>query len=264
MPSTDVLSLPGVIDAPSGANWDDLVLPAQCIQRLREYVLWVSHRKKVELEWGGRVTGGPMALFSGPSGTGKTLAAEVLANTLELPLFRVDLGGLISKYIGETEKNLGSLIDAATKEPMLLLFDEADSLFSKRSEVQDARDRYANLETSCLLSRLERYKGPSILTSNLRQEIDPVFMRRFQMVIEFPFPDEEARSRLWRLHIPAGAPIDDNVEPENLARESELTGGQIRNAALYAAFLAASESSAITLGHIASAVQTELAKTGSA
>ena len=258
------VSLPGVIDVPSRATWDDLVLPAQCIQRLHEYVLWVTHRDKVELEWGGRVTGGPIAFFSGPSGTGKTFAAEVLANTLDLPLFRVDLGGLISKYIGETEKNLGALFDAVTKEPMLLLFDEADSLFAKRSEVQDAHDRYANLEVSYLLSRLERHKGPCILTSNLRQEIDPVFVRRFQMVIEFPFPDEVARSKLWRLHIPVGAPIDEDVETDNLARESELTGGQIRNAALHAAFLAASDSSAITLKHIASAVQTELAKTGSA
>ena len=171
---------------------------------------------------------------------------------------------MISKYIGETEKNLGALFDAVRKEPMLLLFDEADSYITRRSEVQDAHDRYANLEVSYLLSRLERHKGPCILTSNLRQEIDPVFVRRFQMVIEFPFPDEVARSKLWRLHIPVGAPIDEDVETDNLARESELTGGQIRNAALHAAFLAASDSSAITLKHIASAVQTELAKTGGA
>lgn len=129
MPHID-FSLPGIIDAPSGATWDDLVLPAQCIQRLHEYVLWVTHRGKVELEWGGRVTGGPIALFSGPSGTGKTFAAEMLANTLKLPLFRVDLGLLVSKYIGETEKNLDALFDAVTNEPMLLLFDEADSLFA--------------------------------------------------------------------------------------------------------------------------------------
>ena len=263
MPRTD-FSLPGMIDVPSEVTWDDLVLPEQCIQRLHEYALWVAHRGKVELEWGGRVPGGPIALFSGPPGTGKTFAAEVLANTLDLPLFRVDLGGLVSKYIGETEKNLGALFDAVIKEPMLLLFDEADSLFAKRSEVQDAHDRYANLEVSYLLSRLEHHKGPCILTSNLRRGIDPVFARRFQMVIDFPFPDEIARSKLWRLHIPVGAPIDEDVEADNLARETELTGGQIRNAALHAAFLAASESSAISLKHITSAVQTELAKTESA
>lgn len=263
MPRID-FSLPGMIDLPSGATWDDLVLPTQCIQSLHEYVSRVSHRDKVELEWGGRVTGGPIALFSGPSGTGKTFAAEVLANTLKLPLFRVDLGSLVSKYIGETEKNLDALFDAVTNEPMLLFFDEADSLFARRSEVEDAHDRYANMEVSYLLSRLERHKGPCILTSNLRQGIDPAFVRRFQMVIDFPFPDEVARSKLWRLHIPVGAPIDEDVEMDNLARESELTGGQIRNAALHAAFLAAGESSAITLKHIASAVQTELAKTASA
>jgi SpoVK/Ycf46/Vps4 family AAA+-type ATPase len=257
--STD-FSLPGVIDVPSGATWDDLVLPAQSIQRLHEYVLWVTHRDKVELEWGGRLTGGPIALFSGPSGTGKTFAAEVLANALGLPLFRVDLGRLVSKYIGETEKNLGALFDAVTKEPMLLLFDEADSLFGKRSEVKDAHDRYANQEISYLLSRLERHKGPCILTSNLRQNIDPAFARRFQMVVDFPFPEEAERSELWRLHLPAGAPIDKDVDTDNLARESELTGGQIRNAALHAAFLAAGESSVITLKHISSAVEIELAK----
>jgi SpoVK/Ycf46/Vps4 family AAA+-type ATPase len=255
-------SLPGVIYTPSKATWDDLVLPTHCIQSLQDFVLWVTHRDKVELEWGGRVTGGPTALFSGPSGTGKTFATEVLANALGSPLYRIDLGLLVSKYIGETEKNLNTLFDAMAYEPMLLLFDEADSLFGKRSEIKDAHDRYANMEVSYLLSRLECYQGPCILTSNLKEQIDPAFMRRLQMVIDFPLPDEAARSKLWRLHLPVGAPIDEDVETDNLARESELTGGQIRNAALHAAFLAAGESSAINLKHIASAVQTELAKTG--
>jgi len=250
--------LPGVIDAPSGATWDDLVLPAQCIQRLHEYVSLVTHRGQAELEMGGAVTGGPIALFSGPSGTGKTFAAEVLANSLELPLFRVDLALLVSKYIGETEKNLDALFEAAANEPVLLLFDEADRLFARRGEVQDAHDRYANLAVSHLLSRLEHHQGPCILTSNLRQGIDPAFMRRLRMVIDFPFPDAVARARLWRLYMPAGTAIDKDVDMDDLARRSELTGGQIRNAALHAAFLAASESSAITLKHIASAVQAEL------
>jgi len=256
-------SLPGVIDTPSEATWDDLVLPKHCIQSLHEYVLWVTHRDQVELEWGGRVTGGPIALFSGPPGTGKTFTGKLLGNILGLDLYRVDLGLLVGKYIGETEKNLNALFDAMAHEPMLLLFDEADSLFGKRSEVKDAHDRYANLEANYLLSRLERYKGPCVLTSNIKDRIDPGFMRRFQFVIDFPLPDEAERSRLWRLYLPVGAPIDKDVDTDNLAGESELTGGQIRNAALHAAFLAAGESSSITLKHIASAVQAELVKTGS-
>ena len=256
------ISLPGVIDSPSEATWDDLVLPEHCIQSLQEFVLWVTHRDQVELEWGGRVAGGPIALLSGPPGTGKTLAGKILANTLGLDLCRIDLALLVSKYIGETEKNLNALFDALAHEPMLLFFDEADSLFGKRSEVKDAHDRYANLEVNYLLSRLERYKGPCVLTSNIKDQIDPAFVRRFRFVIDFPIPGEAERSRLWRLYLPVGAPIDKDVDTDNLARELELTGGQIRNAALHAAFLAAGESSSITSKHIASAVQAELVKTG--
>jgi hypothetical protein len=255
-------TLPGAIETPATGTWDDLVLPAHCIQSLREFMLWVTHRRQVVQEWQGRVSGGPVALFSGPSGTGKTFAAEVLANTFERPLYRVDLGLLVSKYIGETEKNLNALFDAANDRDIVLLFDEADSLFGKRGEVKEARDRYANMEVSHLLSRIERHQGPCILTSNLRQHLDPAFARRFQMVIEFPRPDASARGRLWQLHIPAGAPLEDNVDPVFLGRELSLTGGQIRNTALHAAFLAAGESSAISLAHVARAVWTELAKEG--
>jgi SpoVK/Ycf46/Vps4 family AAA+-type ATPase len=256
--------LPGVIDTPSDATWDDLVLPEQCTQSLREYVLWVTHRDQVELEWGGRVTGGPIALFSGASGTGKTFAGRLLGNVLGLDLCTIDPGLLVGKYIGETEKNLNALFDAAAREPMLLLFDEADSLFGKRSEVKDAHDRYANLELKYLLSRLERYKGPSVMTSNSKDRIDPAVLRRFQFVIDFPLPDAAERSRLWRLYLPARAPIDKGVDTDNLAEKLELTGGQIRNAAFHAAFLAAGESSSITMKHITRAVQAELVKSGSA
>jgi len=255
--------LPGVIDTTSEATWDDLVLPEQCIQSLHEYVLWVTHRDQVELEWGGRVTGGPIALFSGASGTGKTFAGKFLGNVLGLDLYTIDLGLLVSKYIGETEKNLNALFDAVAHEPMLLLFDEADSLFGKRSEVKDAHDRYANLEVNYLLSRLERYKGPSVMTSNSKDRIDPDVLRRFQFVIDFPLPDAAERSRLWRLYLPVRAPIDRDVDTDNLAEELELTGGQIRNAALHAAFLAAGESSSITMKHITRAIQAELVKSGS-
>lgn len=256
------ISIPGAIETPAAGTWDDLVLPPHCIRSLKEFMLWIIHRIKVEKEWQGRVTGGPVALFSGPSGTGKTFAAEVLANAFNRPLFRVDLGLLVSKYIGETEKNLNALFDAANSRDILLLFDEADSLFGKRGEVKEARDRYANMEVSHLLSRIERHHGPCILTSNLRQHLDPAFARRFQMVIEFPRPDAYARSKLWQLHIPIKAPCDKNLDPVFLGKELNLTGGQIRNAALHAAFLAADDFRAINLSHIARAVWTELAKEG--
>jgi SpoVK/Ycf46/Vps4 family AAA+-type ATPase len=261
-PAASSFTLPGAVETPATGTWDDLVLPSHCIQGLHEFMLWVTHRRQVVHEWQGRVTGGPVALFSGPSGTGKTFAAEVLANAFERPLFRVDLGLLVSKYIGETEKNLNALFDAARVKDIVLLFDEADSLFGKRGEVKEARDRYANMEVSHLLSRIERHQGPCILTSNLRQHLDPAFARRFQMVIEFPRPDAAARDQLWRLHIPTGAPRGRDVDPVLLGKEMSLTGGQIRNAALHAAFLAAGESSKIDLTHIARAVWTELAKEG--
>ncbi len=260
--SSPSLHLPGAVEVPLTANWDDLVLPAQCLQSLREFMLWVSHRQIVVEQWQGRVTGGPVALFSGPSGTGKSFAAEVLANAFGWPLFRVDLGLLVSKYIGETEKNLNQLFAAADGRDMVLLFDEADSLFGRRGEVKEARDRYANMEVSHLLTRIERHRGPCILTTNLRQHLDSAFARRFQMVIEFPRPDAQARAELWRLHLPAGAPRDADLSPQLLAKELSLTGGQIRNAALHAAFLAAGEASAIRLAHVARAVWTELAKEG--
>jgi len=258
----DSYNLPGAVETPATGTWDDLVLPHHCIRSLREFILWVTHRQQVVVDWQARVTGGPVALFSGPSGTGKTFAAEVLANAFKRPLFQVDLGLLVSKYIGETEKNLNALFDAAHDKDIVLLFDEADSLFGKRGEVKEARDRYANMEVSHLLSRIERHQGPCILTSNLRQHLDPAFARRFQMVIEFPRPDAAARSKLWRLHIPARAPCDGDVNPVLLGKELSLTGGQIKNAALHAAFLAAGESSTIKLTHVASAVWTELAKEG--
>lgn len=257
------VSLPGVIYTPSAATWDDLVLPDLCIRSLQEFALWVTHREKVELEWRGKVTGGPIALFSGPSGTGKTFAANVLGSALGLGVYKVGLGLLVSKYIGETEKNLSALFDAMVYEPMLLVIDAADGLFGRRSEVEGSHDRYSNPELKYLLSRLERHKGPCVLTSNSTDQIDPGILRRFQFVIRFPLPDAAARSRLWRLNLPDRAPIDRDVDTDSLARESELTGGQIRNAALHAAFLAAGDSSPIATRHITRAIEAELAKTGS-
>lgn len=255
-------TIPGALEVPTQADWNDLVLPPRCIKNLRAFILWVTHRRQVEDEWGGKVSGGPLALFSGASGTGKSYAAEVVANALGWPLFRVDLGLLVSKYIGETEKNLNALFDAADSKNAVLLFDEADSLFSKRGEVKEARDRYANMEVSHLLSRIERHRGPCILTSNLRQHIDPAFTRRFQVVIDFPSPDEAARAQLWKMNLPPRAPRTEEVDTRLLGKEFKLSGGQIKNAALHASFLAAGEAAPISLAHITSAVWTEFAKKG--
>ena len=256
------ISIPGAVEVAVTGSWDELVLPSQSLQSLREFMLWVTHRRIIVEDWQGRISGGPVALFSGPSGTGKTYAAEVLANAFGYPLYRVDLGMLVSKYIGETEKNLNALFDAAHGQELVLLFDEADSLFSKRGEVKEARDRYANMEVSHLLSRIERHEGPCILTSNLRQHLESAFARRFQMVIEFPRPNAAAREKLWQLHIPALAPVDDSVDLKFIGKELRLTGGQIKNAVLHAAFLAAGESSSINNRHIARAAWNELGKSG--
>ena len=252
---------PGAIEIPVEASWDDLVLPDTCIEGIREFILWVTHRQQV-IDQGARLRGGPVGLFAGPSGTGKTFAAEVVANALGWPLFRVDLGMLVSKYIGETEKNLNALFDAADGQQLVLLFDEADSLFGKRGEVKDARDRYANMEVSHLLSRIERHQGPCILTSNLRRHMDSAFARRFQVVIDFPRPDTFAQAELWRKHIPPLAPCSKEVNPTLLGETLNLTGGQIRNASHHAAILAVGEDGGIDLRHVAKAVWMELGKEG--
>ncbi len=253
---------PGAVRVRLRPPFEDLVLPADRITMLRELLLWIRHRATVVEEWGGTDCGGPVALFSGPSGTGKTFAAAVLAAELDWPLYRVDLGTLVSKYIGETEKNLNRLFDAAHGRPVVLQFDEADSLFSKRGEVKEARDRYANMEVSHLLARIEGHRGPCILTTNLRSNLDQAFARRFQVVVDFPRPDVAARTRLWRRLLPPRAPLEPEVDPAFLARPVNLTGGEIRNAALHAAYLAAGAGKAIGLGEIALAVWREMGKDG--
>ena len=264
-----LLGRPETSTAPAGstraavrAGWDDLILPDDRIAMLRELLLWIRHRGIVFGEWEGRDCGGPVALFTGPSGTGKTFAAAVLAGDLGWPLFRVDLGRLVSKYIGETEKNLNRLFDAAHGRPMVLQFDEADSLFSKRGEVKEARDRYANMEVSHLLARIEAHQGPCILTTNLRRNLDPAFARRFQMVVDFPRPDGAARARLWDRLLPPKAPRAADLDPAFLGAAVNLTGGSIRNATLHAAFLAAEMRRPIGLPEVALAVWRELSKEG--
>lgn len=255
-------NLPGAHPLRNDVGWNDLVLGANALSALRNFSLWMRWRDQVERDWGARTSGGPVALFHGPSGTGKSFAAQVLAADLDLTLQRVDLGLLVSKYVGETEKNLNALFDAAEGASVLLLFDEADSLFGRRGEVRDARDRYANMEVSHLLSRIERHRGPCILTTNLRQHLDTAFTRRFHVVVGFARPDVASRTRLWQLHLPPHAPLEPDVSCDLLARSVDLTGGQIRNAATQAAVLAASEGRPIGLPHLASAVWCELAKGG--
>jgi SpoVK/Ycf46/Vps4 family AAA+-type ATPase len=238
------------------------VLPEASITSLRTIAAQVRQRAKVYREWGFAENGdrglGIAALFSGGSGTGKTLAAEVLANELQLDLFRVDLAALVSKFIGETEKNLAKVFDAAEVSGAILLFDEADALFGKRSEVRDSHDRYANLEVSYLLQRIETYRGLAILTTNLKQSIDTAFQRRIRFVVHFPFPDVEARSAIWQRIFPVRTPTL-ALDVSKLARLS-LSGGHIRNLALNAAFLAADEGDVVSMRHLHSAAETEFAK----
>jgi SpoVK/Ycf46/Vps4 family AAA+-type ATPase len=247
---------------PPSAGWQDLVLPAAQSQLMRELTLHVRHRMTVFEDWGfGARTSrgtGVAALFAGPSGTGKTFAAEVVANDLHLDLYRVDLSQVVSKYIGETEKNLRQIFDAAETGGVVLLFDEADALFGKRSEVKDSHDRYANIEVSYLLQRMESYRGLAILTTNLKEAIDTAFLRRLRFVIQFPFPDAASRADIWRRLLPPELPTD-NLVPEKLARLA-VSGGTIRNIALSAAFLAAEAGEPVTMSHVLLAARTEYAK----
>ncbi len=244
------------------ATWADLAVPAHTGEALRELLTHVRLRYQVQGAWGmarGSARGqGVAALFAGPSGTGKTTAAEVLARALRLNLFRVDLSATVSKYIGETEKNLRRIFDAAEAGGCVLLFDEADALFGKRSEVKDSHDRYANLEVSYLLQRVECFRGVAILTTNLKQAIDPAFLRRLRFVVDFPFPDAAQRAALWRAAFPAGVPTAD-IDPDGLARLA-VSGGLIRNIALHAAFLAADAGDAVRPRHVLHAARRECAR----
>ncbi|MFM0225680.1 ATP-binding protein [Paraburkholderia dipogonis] len=244
------------------ATWADLILPEASLASLHTMTSQLRQRVRVHQDWGFADTSsrglGISALFSGASGTGKTLAAEVLAHELSLDLYRIDLAALVSKYIGETEKNLARVFAAAEASGAILLFDEADALFGKRSEVKDSHDRYANIEVSYLLQRVETYRGLAILTTNLKQAIDPAFQRRIRFIVPFPFPDEAARAAIWQRAFPPAAPLSD-IDFGKLMRLS-LSGGHIRNLALNAAFLAADEGSAITMKHLRSAAESEFAK----
>jgi hypothetical protein len=243
------------------ATWDDLVLPTAQLGVLRQIATHVRQRVKVYDEWGfgGERRGlGITALFAGASGTGKTMASEVLANDLQLDLYRIDLSQVVSKYIGETEKNLRRVFDAAEGGGVILLFDEADALFGRRSEVKDSHDRYANIEISYLLQRMEEYRGLAILTSNQRAALDHAFLRRLRFIVEFPFPDAVARADIWRRVFPTTTPVD-GLDTDKLARLN-VAGGSIRNIAMNAAFLAADAGQAVTMRDLLQAARTECAK----
>jgi hypothetical protein len=244
------------------AGWADLVLADTQRRVLREIAVHVRHRANVYEAWGFARKStrglGISALFSGPSGTGKTMAAEVLANDLQLDLFRIDLSQVVSKYIGETEKNLKRVFDAAEGGGSILLFDEADALFGKRSEVKDSHDRYANIEVSYLLQRMEAYRGLAILTTNMKAALDQAFLRRIRFLVQFTFPETPQRAEIWRGVFPEATPTDD-LDWEILSRLN-VAGGNIRNIAMNAAFLAAADKSPVTMGHVMRATRGEYAK----
>ncbi|HNC42141.1 MAG TPA: AAA family ATPase [Nitrosomonas sp.] len=245
---------------------DDLVLPEDAMTQLKEIIVQYLHRETVLETWGfGRKLSygkGINVLFAGSSGTGKTMAAEILASQLGLDLFRIDLSGVVSKYIGETEKNLDKIYTAAENANAILFFDEADALFGKRSEVKDSHDRYANLEISYLLQKMEQYEGIAILATNLRQNLDEAFVRRLAFIVHFPFPDEAMRRRIWAGIWPASVPLAEDVDLDTLAKQFKLSGGNIRNIALSAAYLAAGNGQGVTRAQIQQAAQREFQKLG--
>jgi SpoVK/Ycf46/Vps4 family AAA+-type ATPase len=232
-----------------GFDWDDLVLPADRKELLRAIPQHVLHSGRVFEEWGfaGRMPYGQgvAALFAGPSGCGKTMTAQIIAGELGVDVLQVDLSKTISKYIGETEKNLDALFDAAERAGDVLLFDEADAVFGKRTEVQDAHDMYANVQIA-----------------NMRQGIDDAFVRRLRFVVEFPLPDADDRRRIWDRAFPADTPVTPGLDVSVLARRLPIAGGSIQNIALHAAFLAAADSAPVGTGHILAAARRELAKIG--
>ena len=248
------------------AGWEDLVLPAGVVAQLRDVAARVRHRERVLDEWGmarrsskGR---GVKALFAGDSGTGKTMSAEVVAADLGLDLYVIDLSTVVDKYVGETEKNLDRIFAEADRVNGVLLFDEADALFGKRSEVRDAQDRYANVEVAYLLQRMESFDGLAILTTNLRANLDEAFARRLDAIVDFPVPEEEDRRRLWALNLATGAPIADDVDLAFMAKRFKLSGGSIRNIVLTAAFAAATDDRAVTMADIVRGTEVEYRKLG--
>lgn len=247
-------------------DWSDIVLPDDALAQLRELCQRVEQRQKVMNTWGfGRKLSlgkGVSALFAGPSGTGKTMAAEIIARELGLDLYKIDLSGVVSKYIGETEKNLDRIFAAAENSNAIVFIDECDSLMGKRSEVRDAHDRYANIEISYLLQKMEEYEGIVILATNLRQNLDESFMRRLAFTVHFPFPDDKQRRQIWDGIWPEAMPLANDLDLDFLSRQFKFSGGNIKNVALAAAFLAAADGNALTMAHLIRATRREFQKLG--
>ncbi len=247
-------------------TWDDIVLPPDQREMLHELVNTVRGRTRVLGDWGvGQKlvsSEGITVLFSGPPGTGKTMSAEIIASELGLDLFKIDLSTVVSKYIGETEKNLEKIFGEAENSNAILFFDEADAIFGKRSEVKDAHDRYANVEVSYLLQRMEAYNGVTILATNLRANLDEAFTRRLQFAIDFPFPDERYRAEIWRALFPEALPRDPDIDFAPLAQRFRLAGGNIRNIIVSAAYLAASNGGLVSMRHLLHGTRRELQKMG--
>jgi hypothetical protein len=247
-------------------TWEDLILPLGSKGLLRLACNQVRYKQVVYKEWGfgaklpyGR---GLSLLFSGPPGTGKTMGAQVVAGELKLELYKVDLAGVVSKYIGETEKNLREIFREAAKSQAVLFFDEADVLFNKRTEVREANDKYSNMEAAFMLQEIEEYEGVCILATNYLQNIDEAFKRRLKFIIEFPFPNAQYRQKLWHAAFPATTPLGEDIDWEYLARRFELSGSNIKNIALNAAFVAAAQAKNVTMAEILLALRNELAKSG--
>ncbi len=247
-------------------QWEDIVLPEDGINSLRELANTIRWRSVVLEEWGvGKRLmpyAGVSALFAGPPGTGKTLAAQVIAADLRMDLYKIDLSTVVSKYIGETEKNLERIFSQAKNSNAILFFDEADSIFGKRSEVKDAHDRYANIEVGYLLQRMETYDGVVILATNLRSNMDDAFTRRIQFIVDFPFPDEQERQKIWKVLFPPEVPRMGDIDLAEYGNRYKLTGGSIRNVIISASFLAASENSSVTNHHLNHAIRREMQKMG--
>jgi SpoVK/Ycf46/Vps4 family AAA+-type ATPase len=247
-------------------RWNDLVLPADQMGQLHALCDYVRYRSVVYDTWGFdrklALGKGLNALFAGPSGTGKTMAAAIVANALAVDLYKIDLSSVVSKYIGETEKNLSRIFAEAESSNAILFFDEADALFGKRSEVRDAHDRYANIEVGYLLQKMEEYTGIVILATNFRRNMDDAFVRRMHFTIEFPFPNQADRLRIWQQIWPPETPRHPDLDLHFLAERLELAGGHIRNIALAAAFLAAADGEVVTMHHLIRATEREYQKMG--
>jgi SpoVK/Ycf46/Vps4 family AAA+-type ATPase len=247
-------------------SWSDIVLPQEQMAQIRELLNYVKYRDVVYGAWGFAqklsLGKGLNVLFSGLSGTGKTMAAEIMARELGLDLYKIDLSMVVSKYIGETEKNLSAIFQEAKDSNAILFFDEADALFGKRSEVKDAHDRYANIETAYLLQKMDEYEGIVILATNLRNNMDEAFTRRMQVIIDFPFPEEEYRRQIFEGIFPKQAPVSSDIDFVFLAHQFKLTGGNIKNIALHAAFLAAEDDKRIGMAQIIRATKREFEKIG--